>query len=133
MGDARRRSAPSCGQARHDAYFASLQLRPGSRAMSTDVCVPISRLTECIVETTQDIERASMPIPLVRPRRRRQLPLRDPDRPDSDADDSRRPKALNERLVERALAMDGTCTGEHGIGLGQDQVPPGKEHGEAST
>src|SRR5690349_24691251 len=50
--------------ARHQAYFACLQLRPGSRAVSTDVCVPISRLTECIVETSKDIERASMPIPL---------------------------------------------------------------------
>jgi D-lactate dehydrogenase (cytochrome) len=50
--------------ARHQAYFAGLQLRPGARAVSTDVCVPISRLTECIVETARDIERASMPIPL---------------------------------------------------------------------
>src|SRR5882724_13637979 len=50
--------------ARHQAYFACLQLRPGSRAVSTDVCVPISRLTECIVETSKDISRASMPIPL---------------------------------------------------------------------
>src|SRR3989475_10814857 len=50
--------------ARHQAYFACLQLRPGSRAVSTDVCVPISRLTECIVETSKDISRACMPIPL---------------------------------------------------------------------
>src|SRR5262245_24780501 len=50
--------------ARHQAYFASLQLRPGARAVSTDVCVPISRLTECIVATAQDIAQASMPIPL---------------------------------------------------------------------
>jgi len=115
--------------ARHQAYFASLQLRPGTRAVSTDVCVPISRLTECIVETTRDIERASMPIPLfghvgdgnfhcvvlIRP---------------GNAADLAEAKAFNERVVDRALAMEGTCTGEHGIGLGKIESLK-KEHGEA--
>lgn len=104
--------------ARHQAYHACLQLRPGVRAMPTDVCVPISRLAECVVETAKDIERASMPIPLfghvgdgnfhcvvlIRP---------------GDANDIAEAKAFNERLVSRALAMEGTCTGEHGIGIGK--------------
>jgi len=104
--------------ARHDAYFACLQLRHGARAVSTDVCVPISRLTECIVETMADIEAAPTPVPLfghvgdgnfhcmilIRP---------------GDEEDLARAKAFNDRLVNRALAMEGTCTGEHGIGLGK--------------
>jgi len=67
--------------ARHQAYFACLQLRPGTRAVSTDVCVPISRLTECILETSADIARALDADPAVWARRRRQLPLSDPDSP----------------------------------------------------
>jgi len=115
--------------ARHQAYFACLQLRPGSRAVSTDVCVPISRLTECIVETSKDISRASMPIPLfghvgdgnfhceilVRP---------------GNGSDLEEAKKFNERVVNRALAMEGTCTGEHGIGFGKMRSLR-KELGEA--
>ncbi len=104
--------------ARHQAYFACLQLRPGSRAVSTDVCVPISRLTECIVETASDIARASMPIPLfghVGDGNFHCEILIKPDDPRELAE----AKAFNERVVERALAMEGTCTGEHGIGFGK--------------
>jgi len=104
--------------ARHQAYFACLQLRPGTRAVSTDVCVPISRLTECIVETSKDIERASMPIPLFGHVGDGNFHCEILVRPDSDADlDEAR--AFNERVVNRALAMEGTCTGEHGIGFGK--------------
>jgi D-lactate dehydrogenase (cytochrome) len=104
--------------ARHQAYFACLQLRPGSRAVSTDVCVPISRLTECIVETSKDIERASMPIPLFGHVGDGNFHCEILVRPDSEADLAEA-RAFNERVVNRALAMEGTCTGEHGIGFGK--------------
>jgi D-lactate dehydrogenase (cytochrome) len=104
--------------ARHQAYFAGLQLRPGARAVSTDVCVPISRLTECIVETTKDIDRASMPIPLFGHVGDGNFHLMILVRPDHE-EDLTEAKALNERLVKRALSMEGTCTGEHGIGYGK--------------
>ena len=115
--------------ARHQAYFASLQLRPGSRAVSTDVCVPISRLTECIVETEKDIAKASMPIPLfghVGDGNFHCVVLIDPD---SDAD-LKEAMAFNKRLVKRALEMEGTCTGEHGVGYGKREWLA-EEHGEA--
>ncbi|HEX5612801.1 MAG TPA: FAD-linked oxidase C-terminal domain-containing protein [Burkholderiales bacterium] len=104
--------------ARHHAYFACLQLKPGARALSTDVCVPISRLAECIAETAQDIERASMPIPLfghVGDGNFHCVILIDPSN-QAEIDEA---KALNVRVVKRALAMEGTCTGEHGIGIGK--------------
>jgi D-lactate dehydrogenase (cytochrome) len=115
--------------ARHQAYFASLQLRPGARAVSTDVCVPISRLTECIVETERDIARASMPIPLFGHVGDGNFHCVILVRPDSEADLAEA-RAFNERVVERALAMEGTCTGEHGIGLGKIKSLK-KELGEA--
>jgi D-lactate dehydrogenase (cytochrome) len=115
--------------ARHQAYFAGLQLRPGTRAVSTDVCVPISRLTECIVETARDIERASMPIPLFGHVGDGNFHCMVLVRPDSEADLAEA-KAFNERLVDRALSMEGTCTGEHGIGAGKITSLK-KEHGDA--
>ena len=105
-------------QARHDAYFACLQLRKGSRMIATDVCVPISRLAECIAETQRDVARASMPIPLFGHVGDGNFHLMILVDPDSDADLAEAWE-LNTRLVRRALAMDGTCTGEHGIGLGK--------------
>jgi D-lactate dehydrogenase (cytochrome) len=105
-------------QARHDAYFACLQLKPGSRMIATDVCVPISRLAECIAATMEDIARSTMPIPLfghVGDGNFHLMILVDPERPEEIAE----AWELNARLVRRALAMDGTCTGEHGIGLGK--------------
>ncbi|MFO1399451.1 MAG: FAD-linked oxidase C-terminal domain-containing protein [Burkholderiales bacterium] len=105
-------------QARHDAYFACLALRPGSRMIATDVCVPISRLTECIVATQADIAQASMPIPLFGHVGDGNFHLMILVMPDSDAD-IEEAWVLNTRLVRRALAMGGTCTGEHGIGLGK--------------
>ncbi len=115
--------------ARHQAYFAGLQLRPGARAVSTDVCVPISRLTECIVATAADIERASMPIPLFGHVGDGNFHLMILVRPDVPAD-LEEAKALNDRLVERAIAMEGTCTGEHGIGYGKKKWLAA-EHGDA--
>ncbi len=105
-------------EARHHAYFACLQLKPGARAVSTDVCVPISRLAECVHATTEEIARASMPIPLfghVGDGNFHLVILVDP----NSASDMEEAKALNARLVQRALAMEGTCTGEHGVGLGK--------------
>jgi len=115
--------------ARHQAYFACLQLRPGSRAVSTDVCVPSSRLTECIVETSKDISRASMPIPLFGHVGDGNFHCEILIRPDSEAD-LEEAKEFNERVVNRALAMEGTCTGEHGIGFGKMRSLR-KELGEA--
>jgi D-lactate dehydrogenase (cytochrome) len=105
-------------EARHNAYFACLQLKPGARALSTDVCVPISRLAECVVETTKDIEKASLPIPLfghVGDGNFHLVILIDPQNP-AEIEEA---KALNVRVVKRALAMEGTCTGEHGVGIGK--------------
>ncbi|MCW8902125.1 FAD-binding oxidoreductase [Sedimenticola sp.] len=107
-------------KARHDAYPSALQLQPGTRAITTDVCVPISRLAECIRETRLDIDRASMPIVMlghVGDGNFHLAILPHPDRPE-DIDEA---EELNHRLVRRALAMDGTCTGEHGIGQGKIQ------------
>ena len=115
--------------ARHQAYFACLQLRPGSRAVSTDVCVPISRLTECIVETSKDISRASMPIPLFGHVGDGNFHCEILIRPDNESE-LEEAKAFNERVVNRALAMEGTCTGEHGIGFGKIAFLE-REHGEA--
>jgi D-lactate dehydrogenase (cytochrome) len=115
--------------ARHQAYFACLQLRHGTRSVSTDVCVPISRLTECMLETAKDIEKASMPIPMFGHVGDGNFHLVILVRPDSEAD-MVEAKALNERLVDRALEMEGTCTGEHGIGLGKIKSLQ-KELGEA--
>jgi len=113
--------------ARHQAYFAGLQLRAGARAVSTDVCVPISRLTECMVETAADIAKASMPIPMFGHVGDGNFHCMILIRPDVEADLAEA-KRFNERLVERALAMEGTCTGEHGVGFGKiDWLR--KEHG----
>lgn len=116
-------------QARHDAYYACLALRPGAKAMATDVCVPISRLAECILETKKDIEETGVLAPIVGHVGDGNFHLCivfDPD----DAEESERVHALNERMVLRALAMDGTCTGEHGIGCGKQDFLVA-EHGDA--
>ena len=104
--------------ARHEAYFAGLQLKHGARAVSTDVCVPISRLTECMVETARDIAAASMPIPMFGHVGDGNFHCMILVMPDSKTDRDEA-KAFNDRLVNRALSMEGTCTGEHGIGSGK--------------
>jgi D-lactate dehydrogenase (cytochrome) len=105
-------------QARHDAYYAALAMRPGARGWATDVCVPISRLAECIAETKCDLDRSSLTAVLLGHVGDGNFHLAfilDPERPEELAEANR----LNDRMVERALAMDGTCTGEHGIGHGK--------------
>jgi D-lactate dehydrogenase (cytochrome) len=102
--------------ARHNAYFAMLQLKPGCRALTTDVCVPISRLAECVVETEEDLKQSSLPCPIVGhvgDGNFHVAVLIDPARPDEIEEAER----LNQRIVARALRMGGTCTGEHGVGL----------------
>src|SRR5262245_12971532 len=117
-------------QARHDAYWAARSLRPGAAAVATDVCVPISRLAQCVVETQRDIAELKLLAPIVG------------HGGDgnfhvgvmvcmNDADEAARAKVLSERLVARALVMDGTSTGEHGVGQGKMAYLPA-EHGEAA-
>ena len=105
-------------KARHDALYAALALRPGSRVWTTDVCVPISRLAECVVETRRDHSSASFPVCLVGHAGDGNFHLLYVLDPDSAAELAEA-RALNERLVNRALAMGGTSTGEHGIGTGK--------------
>jgi D-lactate dehydrogenase (cytochrome) len=105
-------------KARHDAYWASLTLRPGSKALSTDVCVPISRLAECIAETEADIAESGLIAPIVGhvgDGNFHVLVLMDVNDP---AEIERAEKFVG-RLNIRAIGMDGTCTGEHGIGQGK--------------
>ena len=105
-------------QARHDAYWAAQRLRPGSQALSSDVCVPISRLAECVVATQQDAAQSGLLAPIVGhvgDGNFHMLLMLDL----NDRDEIERAEGLLERLVDRALAMDGTCTGEHGIGQGK--------------
>jgi D-lactate dehydrogenase (cytochrome) len=105
-------------QARHHAMYAAVALRPGARAWTTDVCVPISRLAECVIETRRDNVAASFPVCLVGhvgDGNFHLIYVLDPNRPEEIEEASR----LNERMVMRALAMGGTCTGEHGVGIGK--------------
>ncbi|MCV3241026.1 FAD-binding oxidoreductase [Mesorhizobium sp. ZC-5] len=105
-------------KARHDAYWASLTLRPGAKGLSTDVCVPISRLAECIAETEADIAEMGLIAPIVGhvgDGNFHTLVLMDVDDPAEIA----RAEEFVARLNLRAIAMDGTCTGEHGIGQGK--------------
>lgn len=102
--------------ARHNAYFAGLQLRPGCRASTTDVCVPISRLAECVSDTAAELDQASFPYTIVGhvgDGNFHVLMLLDADNPQEWEESER----LNQRLVDRAIQMEGTCTGEHGVGL----------------
>jgi D-lactate dehydrogenase (cytochrome) len=105
-------------QARHDAYFATLALRPGGRVLSTDACVPISRLADCIDATEADIAQSRLPSILLGHVGDGNFHVGLNIDPHSSADFAEA-EAINHRLVERALAMGGTCTGEHGIGIGK--------------
>jgi D-lactate dehydrogenase (cytochrome) len=102
--------------ARHNALFAALQSRPGCRAITTDACVPISRLADALLESVNEAQQASIPYFLVGHVGDGNFHigyLIDPE----DASERERAEQLSTQLVHRALALDGTCTGEHGIGL----------------
>ncbi len=114
--------------ARHNVHFAALALRPGCRSMATDVCVPISQLAECVLQTKADHANVPFPVCLVGHAgdgNFHVIYLLDPDNP-AELDEAGR---LNERMVARALAMGGTCTGEHGVGYGKMKFLAA-EHGE---
>lgn len=116
-------------QARHDAAYACKALRPGAEIWATDVCVPISRLAECILETKKDIDASGLIAPIVGhvgDGNFHLVILADMD----NKDEVKAAEALHERMVMRALAMEGTCTGEHGIGYGKMDFLVA-EHGEA--
>jgi D-lactate dehydrogenase (cytochrome) len=116
-------------QARHDAFYAAVALRPGARAWTTDVCVPISRLAECVIDTKKDTAGAPFPICLVSHAGDGNFHLiyaLDPTNT-AELEEARR---LNERMVLRALAMGGTCSGEHGVGIGKMKYLEA-EHGPA--
>ena len=105
-------------QARHNAYYATVASRPGARAWTTDICVPISHLAECILETQQDLKEANVVAPLVGHAGDGNFHLiimLDP----SDQKEFATVTRISERLVERALKFGGTCSGEHGVGFGK--------------
>jgi D-lactate dehydrogenase (cytochrome) len=116
-------------QARHDAYYSALALRPGCRGLTTDVCVPISRLADCIAETKADIAQSFLTAAMVGhvgDGNFHTVFLIDP----GSAKEYAEAKRLSERMVNRAIAMDGTCTGEHGVGLGKMEAVE-REFGQA--
>jgi D-lactate dehydrogenase (cytochrome) len=118
-------------QARHDAYWSVLPLRPGARMIATDVCVPVSRLAECVLATKRDIEAMGLIAPIVGHVgdgnfHTSLMVMAD------DPAEMRQAEAFLERLVDRTLAMDGTCTGEHGIGQGKRKFMLA-EHGEVAV
>jgi D-lactate dehydrogenase (cytochrome) len=115
--------------ARDNTLYAGKGLRPGAEAMITDVCVPISRLAECLIETKRDIEASGLIAPIVGHAgdgNFHALILVDPNAHEEIA----RAKRLHDRMVMRALALEGTCTGEHGIGSGKIAFLE-REHGGA--
>lgn len=114
--------------ARHHAYYAIKALRPGSYGWVSDVCVPVSRLAECVAATRADIDEAGLIAPIlghVGDGNFHAIFLVDP----QDEAEMGRATTVNQRMVDRSLAMGGTCTGEHGIGIGKHQALL-DQHGE---
>jgi len=105
-------------QARHDVYWATLAMKPGRKGLATDVCVPISRLADCVEETRADIKKYNLYAPIVGhvgDGNFHLIVMIDPE----NEEEKPRVDELLKRLVLRALAMEGTCTGEHGVGIGK--------------
>ena len=116
-------------RARHDAAYACKALRDGAQLWATDVCVPISRLAECITETQKDLAGSLLPSPIVGHAGDGNFHVCFVLNP-NDPKEMEEAERLNDRLVHRALSLGGTCTGEHGVGCGKiDFLLP--EHGEA--
>jgi len=116
-------------KARHDAYYSTLSIRPGSRAWTTDVCVPISRLAEAIVQAKRDLAASTLVGTLVGhvgDGNFHMMYCVDPDRPEELAE----AKRLTDALVSHALTLGGTCSGEHGVGVGKIAALRA-EHGDA--
>lgn len=116
-------------KARHDVHYATLAVRPGARALATDVCVPVSRLAECIIESRRDADACRLPTTLVGHVGDGNFHMMYLVKPD-DAAEVAEARRLSRRMVERALALGGTCTGEHGVGMGKMEYLEA-EHGEA--
>ena len=116
-------------QSRHDVLYACFALRPGCMVWATDVCVPISRLAECLLETKKEIDENELLAPIVGHAGDGNFHVGFLLTPD-DADELARAKSVNDNMVARALAMGGTCTGEHGIGIGKMDYMEA-EHGDA--
>jgi D-lactate dehydrogenase (cytochrome) len=116
-------------RARHDALYANKALREGAQYWATDVCVPISRLAECITETQKDLAASFLPAPIVGHAGDGNFHSGFVLNP-NDPKEMEEAERLNQRLVYRALSLDGTCTGEHGIGCGKMDFLIA-EHGEA--
>ena len=114
---------------RHEAYFANVAYRTGAKMFTTDICVPISRLADCIVESKKDIEKASFPAPIVGHVGDGNFHISFMIDPNSAAELAEA-KALEDQIILRALEMGGTSTGEHGIGTGRKRFLP-IEHGAA--
>jgi D-lactate dehydrogenase (cytochrome) len=115
--------------ARHNFYYASLKLKPGCRGLSTDICVPISRLAEALLETVQDIQDSGMIAPIVGHVGDGNFHagfLVDPEKPE----ELEMAKALTHKMNRRALRLGGTVTGEHGVGVGKKRYML-EEHGDA--
>ena len=118
-------------KARHNAYYAALALAPGKQGFATDACVPISRLTDCVLETQADIVQTGLIAPIVGhvgDGNFHLVVLFDP----AKADERARAEALAARVAMRAISMGGTCTGEHGVGMHKLDALVA-EHGEAVT
>ncbi|MGB0507033.1 MAG: FAD-binding oxidoreductase [Pikeienuella sp.] len=114
--------------ARHQSYFAMMARHPGKRAMTTDVCVPISNLAVALMETIEDLEEAGLPAPMVGHAgdgNFHSAIMIDPENPEELA----KAKALSHAMAQRALRLDGTCTGEHGVGMGKTKYMA-EEHGD---
>jgi D-lactate dehydrogenase (cytochrome) len=112
-------------KARHDVYYASRAIRPGSNVLTTDVCVPISRLAECIVATRADLDERSFPAVMVGHVGDGNFHVQCLLAPEQVAE----AEEFSARLVQRAQGMGGTCTGEHGVGTGKMKYLKA-EHGE---
>lgn len=118
-------------KARHQALYAAKGLRPGSEAFITDVCVPISQMAPAIMATQADIAEAGLTAPIlghVGDGNFHVIFLLDPE----DAAEMQRVKSVNARMVDRALELGGTCTGEHGVGLGKKDYVL-REHGAGAV
>ena len=116
-------------QARYDAFYAFQARYPGTEIWVTDACVPISRLAECITETEEDLAASELPAAILGHVGDGNFHVNIPLHP-ADAQEIAAAERLNKRLVRRALALEGTCTGEHGIGYGKMDFLIA-EHGEA--
>ncbi len=118
-------------EARHNAAYANMALRPGCKMMVTDSCVPISNLTECLLATRKDIDDSGLIAPIVGHVGDGNFHLSillDPD----NADEIARAHALNDKMTKRVLKMGGTCSGEHGVGIGKIEYMEA-EHGQGLT